>query len=86
MLKGDLFSVQYFYGAEPGGSVQSGTQGCPDHWNDRLASGRAIPTDSETQPYLALGTLPQEHCAANARHSDTAPEAGLLLSSDIETK
>ena len=45
---------------------------------------QAIPT--ETRPYLALGTLPQELCAANARRGDTAPKAGLLLSSDIETE
>jgi hypothetical protein len=39
-----------------------------------------------TRPYVALGTLPQELCAANARRGDTAPKAGLLLSSDIETE
>jgi len=38
--------------------------------------GNAVP--------LGRRTLLQEHCAANARHNDTAPETGLLLSSDIE--
>jgi hypothetical protein len=43
-------------------------------------------TDLGAQPYLAPGKLSRELCAANARRGDTAPKAGLLLSSDIETK
>jgi len=42
--------------------------------------------DVGTEPCHARGNPSQEHCVANPLYNDTAPEAGLLLSSHIETK
>ena len=85
MLNGDLFSVAISTARSLEGPSKGERKAA--HITDRSAGQwQAIPTDSETQPYLAPGKLPQERCAANARRGDTVPKAGLLLSSDIETE
>jgi hypothetical protein len=82
MINGDLLSVTISTERSLAGLFRAERKAA------QIAAGRcqAIPMDSETQPYLARGRLPQELCAAIARHGDTAPKAGLLLSSDIETE
>jgi len=85
MLNGDLFSVTIFTERSWRGRLE-GISTLPTSKNRSAGQCQAIPTDRETQPYPVLGKLSRELCAANARRGDTAPKAGLLLSSDIETE
>jgi len=85
MLNGNLFSVRFSTGLAWRNHAERNARP-PTSLERSAVQQQATPTDSETQPCLARGKLSPEHCAANARHNDTAPETGLLLSSDIETE